>query len=332
MGGGCIDTGCASRTLGRILGRGMKSRKRGGFGAACAMVVIFLAVSQSTRASEPPAPGAQQPVEAAEWVRQGMAAVAEGREAEARARFQRLAAEYPLMADYAEYWLAQSLLREQRHEAAANVLARARGAHPESRLAFAFAVQEGDLKAALGDEDGARVAWRAASGSLPRGSSQRAPLWLAVADSFARAKDREAAHRAYRDTWSVYPLEPEGERAAEWLAVAAAQGVPVRAMNYLLFGMLILALVTSLQAVGCVLSVGLLVAPAATLSLLTNRTSLLFWGGGLVGALGSVFALLLAYWTDIPAGPAIVIVLGTLFLLAFLLSPKYGLLPRIRTS
>ncbi len=114
--------------------------------------------------------------------------------------------------------------------------------------------------------------------------------------------------------------------------VAAAQGVPVRAMNYLLFGMLILALVTSLQAVGCVLSVGLLVAPAATLSLLTNRTPLLFWGGGLVGALGSVFALLLAYWTDIPAGPAIVIVLGTLFLLAFLLSPKYGLLPRIRTS
>ena len=114
--------------------------------------------------------------------------------------------------------------------------------------------------------------------------------------------------------------------------VAAAQGVPVRAMSYLLFGMLILALVTSLQAVGCVLSVGLLVAPAATLSLLTNRTPLLFWGGGLVGALGSVFALLLAYWTDIPAGPAIVIDLGTLFLLAFLLSPKYGLLPRIRTS
>ena len=115
-------------------------------------------------------------------------------------------------------------------------------------------------------------------------------------------------------------------------SVAAAQGVNVRAMNYLLFGMLILALVTSLQAVGCVLSVGLLVAPGATLSLLTNRTSLLFWGGGLVGALGSVLALLLAYWIDIPAGPAIVIVLGTLFLLAFLLSPKYGLLTRILRS
>ena len=114
--------------------------------------------------------------------------------------------------------------------------------------------------------------------------------------------------------------------------VAAAQGVPVRAMNYLLFLMLILALVTSLQAVGCVLSVGLLVAPGATISLLTNRTPVLFWGGGILGALGSVLALLCAYWIDIPAGPAIVIVLGGAFLLAFLTSPKYGLLSRIRRS
>jgi ABC-type Mn2+/Zn2+ transport system permease subunit len=114
--------------------------------------------------------------------------------------------------------------------------------------------------------------------------------------------------------------------------VAAAQGVPVRAMNYLLFGLLILALVTSLQAVGCVLSVGLLVAPAATISLLTNRTPLLFWGGGILGALGSVSALLLAYWTNVSAGPAIVIVLGALFLFAFLLSPKYGFLTKLRQS
>lgn len=111
--------------------------------------------------------------------------------------------------------------------------------------------------------------------------------------------------------------------------VAAAQGVPVRTMNYLLFALLVLALVTSLQAVGCVLTVGLLVAPAATLSLLTNRTGLLFWGGGLLGALGSVGALFLAWQFNLAAGPAIVMVLGALFLLAFLLSPRYGLLTRL---
>jgi manganese/iron transport system permease protein/iron/zinc/copper transport system permease protein len=111
--------------------------------------------------------------------------------------------------------------------------------------------------------------------------------------------------------------------------VAAAQGVPVRSMNYLFFGLLILALVASLQAVGCVLSVGLLVAPAATVSLLTNRTDLLFWGGGVLGAVGSVSALILSWFTNMPAGPCIVLVLGSLFLLAFLFSPRYGLVSRL---
>lgn len=108
--------------------------------------------------------------------------------------------------------------------------------------------------------------------------------------------------------------------------VAAAQGVPVRAIQYLIFGLLVLALVSSLQAVGCVLSVGLLVTPAATVSLLTDKTSALFWGGGLIGGLGSLAAVLLSGGLGIAPGPAIVMVLGLLFLAAYLFSPKYGLL------
>lgn len=107
--------------------------------------------------------------------------------------------------------------------------------------------------------------------------------------------------------------------------VAAAQGVPVRLVNYLLFALLILSLVASLQAVGCVLSVGLLVAPAATVSLLTDRTSALFWGGGLIGATGSIAAILLSSVLHITPGPMIVIVLGVLFVAAYLFSPRYGL-------
>jgi manganese/iron transport system permease protein/iron/zinc/copper transport system permease protein len=108
--------------------------------------------------------------------------------------------------------------------------------------------------------------------------------------------------------------------------VAAAQGVHVRFIQYLIFGLLVLALVSSLQAVGCVLSVGLLVTPAATVSLLTDRTSALFWGGGLIGCIGSVVAVLLSGTLGITPGPAIVIVLGLLFVAAYLFSPKYGLL------
>ena len=107
--------------------------------------------------------------------------------------------------------------------------------------------------------------------------------------------------------------------------VAAAQGVPVRSMQYLVFGLLVLSLVASLQAVGCVLSVGLLVAPAATISLLTDKTSALFWGGGLLGAAGAVGGVLLSAQLNLSAGPTIVMVLGGLFLLAWLFGPKYGL-------
>lgn len=108
--------------------------------------------------------------------------------------------------------------------------------------------------------------------------------------------------------------------------VAASLGIPVRLLSYSLFALAILVLVSSLQAVGCILALGMLVSPAATVSMFSDSPQSLFWGGGLVGALGSAAALVAAYWLDLPAGATIVLTLGLLFALAYLLSPKYGLL------
>jgi manganese/iron transport system permease protein/iron/zinc/copper transport system permease protein len=108
--------------------------------------------------------------------------------------------------------------------------------------------------------------------------------------------------------------------------VAAAQGVPVRSMQYLLFALLVLSLVASLQAVGCVLSVGMLVAPAATISLLTDKTHALFWGGGALGALGAAAGVLLSAHLGLAPGPVIVMLLGLLFLAAWIFSPRYGVI------
>lgn len=108
--------------------------------------------------------------------------------------------------------------------------------------------------------------------------------------------------------------------------VAASLGLPVRLLNYLLLGIIILVLVSSLQAVGCILSIGLLVTPAAIVYLLSDRAPVLFWGGGLLGAIGSCGALILSYELSWPAGSTIALVFGALFLLAYLFSPKYGLL------
>lgn len=110
--------------------------------------------------------------------------------------------------------------------------------------------------------------------------------------------------------------------------VAAAQGVPIRAMQYLIFTLLILMLVASLQAVGSVLSVSLLVAPSAIMLLFTDNTKSLFWGGATIGALCGAGGVLLSQFINIHAGQSIVILLGIIFLLAFTFSPRYGILKK----
>lgn len=114
--------------------------------------------------------------------------------------------------------------------------------------------------------------------------------------------------------------------------VAASLGVPVRLLNYALFGIVILVLISSLQAVGCILSVGLLVAPAATVYLFSNSARALFLGGGIIGALGSVAAFFLSYPLGWHISSTIVLVLGTIFAIAYITSPKYGLFSRRKQS
>lgn len=103
---------------------------------------------------------------------------------------------------------------------------------------------------------------------------------------------------------------------------AATMGLPTRAFSYGIFALIILVLVSSLQAVGAFLTLGLLVAPAATMYLLTDRAELLFWGGGLIGGGGSVLAFFLSYPLGWHLGATIIVVLGGIFLLAYLFSPK----------
>ncbi|MGJ8633709.1 MAG: metal ABC transporter permease [Luteolibacter sp.] len=110
---------------------------------------------------------------------------------------------------------------------------------------------------------------------------------------------------------------------------ARALGVPVRLLNYVLLGLLILVLISTLQAVGCLLALGLLVTPAATVYLLTDRPEALFWGGGLIGSIASVIALLLSHHLNFSPGSTIILTLGGVFAVAFLFSPRHGIAMRL---
>ena len=114
--------------------------------------------------------------------------------------------------------------------------------------------------------------------------------------------------------------------------VAASQGVPVRKMDYLLMGLLVLMMVTSIQAVGVILALGLMVAPGAILYLLVNSPRAMLWGGGLLGATLAVLSILLSNLFDLRTGATMVVVLASAFILTTLLSPRYGVFSGFRRS
>jgi ABC-type Mn2+/Zn2+ transport system permease subunit len=111
-------------------------------------------------------------------------------------------------------------------------------------------------------------------------------------------------------------------------SVAASQGVLVRPLTYMLMGLLVLSMISSLQAVGVVLALGMLIAPAATIYLCSDSFAAMFWGGGMIGMLGSCAGLFVSYWLNLPSGACIVLVLGVIFFAAYLFSPKYGVLSK----
>ncbi|MDB6154428.1 MAG: hypothetical protein JWL90_2881 [Chthoniobacteraceae bacterium] len=114
-------------------------------------------------------------------------------------------------------------------------------------------------------------------------------------------------------------------------AVAKTQGVRVGAFNVLLAVVLVVTMISSLQAVGVILMLGLLIAPAATVYLLCDSFPMMLWGGGAIGMVGSVLGLVLSYRiSNLPSGAAIVLVLGVFFFLAYLFSPRYGVLRHLR--
>jgi len=111
-------------------------------------------------------------------------------------------------------------------------------------------------------------------------------------------------------------------------SVARTQGIKVGLLLALLIILIVLAMVSSLQAVGVLLSLGLLVLPAATVYLLSDSYAAMSWGGGVIGAIGALAGLLISFWANIPSGPAIIMVLGALFVAAYLFGPKYGIASR----
>lgn len=102
-------------------------------------------------------------------------------------------------------------------------------------------------------------------------------------------------------------------------------GLPVEPMRICLTFLIVLTIVTGIQAVGVILMSALLIIPPITAKLLTRHLSTMLVTsatlGGIAGAVGSYISSLRV---GLSTGPIIVLVATSLFILTFLFSPTHG--------
>lgn len=99
---------------------------------------------------------------------------------------------------------------------------------------------------------------------------------------------------------------------------AIVAGLPAAKIDYLLLVLLSVVIVVTLQVVGIILVVGMLITPAAAASLISKRFSRVIYVGILFGVTSAVVGLYLSYYFDLPSGPSIALVSTIIFSLSFL--------------
>lgn len=112
-------------------------------------------------------------------------------------------------------------------------------------------------------------------------------------------------------------------------ALATAIGINATLIHYLLMAMVAAVTVTSFEAVGAVLVVAMLIVPAASAHLLTDRLGWMMVWSVVIAIFAAVFGSVLGrVWNTSVAG-MMAVGTGVAFLLAVLLAPRHGLISKV---
>ncbi|MGW2055425.1 anchored repeat-type ABC transporter permease subunit [Streptomyces sp. NPDC001840] len=109
---------------------------------------------------------------------------------------------------------------------------------------------------------------------------------------------------------------------------ARAAGLPVLRLDLTLYVVVTATIVMSLEAVGNILVLALLITPAATARMLTERLWSMTLLASAIGCAGSVAGLYVSYAYDLAAGGSVVVVLTGVFATVWCLAPRHGPLAR----
>jgi len=111
-------------------------------------------------------------------------------------------------------------------------------------------------------------------------------------------------------------------------AHAHAIGISPRMLSATLLGVLALTAVVSVQIVGVVLVVALLIIPGATAHLLTDRMGRMLVIAPIIAASCSIAGVYASFYLDIAPGGAVVLANAMVFTAVYLFSPRHGVVGR----
>ncbi len=106
-------------------------------------------------------------------------------------------------------------------------------------------------------------------------------------------------------------------------------GSPV---HFIFLGLVVINLVAGFQALGTLLSVGLMVLPAASARFWSQRVLTMCLLAIVIGLVSSVSGLLLSYHASLPSGPAIILSAGAIYFISVVVSPRGLILSRLPRS
>lgn len=95
--------------------------------------------------------------------------------------------------------------------------------------------------------------------------------------------------------------------------------LPSERLRLLLLVLIAITIVASLQIVGITLMLAMLIAPSATAQLLTKRLHYMMLLSSILGVLGGIMGVYVAFHVNIPTGPAIVLTVTIIFIAVFLI-------------
>lgn len=114
--------------------------------------------------------------------------------------------------------------------------------------------------------------------------------------------------------------------------MAAAIGIPVLLIHYLQMGMLSITTVASFDSVGAILVVAMLIVPASTAYLLTDKLINMLIISACIGVISSFSGYYVATFLNVSIAGAMATTAGIMFGIAFLFSPRHGLIAKKRAQ